>query len=203
VVAPPRVNWRGAWLATAQYQINDAVSFEGAEEGAAPINSYIAVRLPPIGTKPTDRSFWETMSSSNEIQSQASFIAACISASAALASVIVASVTAAAAWANLKAQAAKAGLDAGKALGDVANLANQMGNDIKKVDQELGKERKRVDQEIDNERKRVDQEIGNVDKKIDQVSGQAKRDRTLSDQIINSIQQTEESKLLKGSGDWI
>jgi hypothetical protein len=139
--APPSINWTGVWDPRKQYQINDAVSYDvpspddvapQTEEAASTINSYIAVRVPPVGNKPTDTSFWQAMSSNKEIQQGNAFIAMCISAGGAAASAIAASITALVAWTNLKAQAAKAGLDAGLALTEAAtSLAKSSQADIK------------------------------------------------------------------------
>lgn len=71
VAAPPQpsVNWKGPWDPKTQYQINDVVSY--SEEGSPEVASYIVVTVPPVGTKPTDRTYWEAMASNQQLQQAA------------------------------------------------------------------------------------------------------------------------------------
>jgi hypothetical protein len=48
------ISWKGEWLNTTQYHIHDAVAYSGS--------SYIADKEPPVGTVPTDPSYWTIMS---------------------------------------------------------------------------------------------------------------------------------------------
>jgi hypothetical protein len=47
------IPWKGDWLNTTQYHIHDAVAYQGS--------SYIAHKEPPVGTVPTNPSYWIIM----------------------------------------------------------------------------------------------------------------------------------------------
>ena len=42
---------KGAWNAETQYKVNNLVSYDGS--------SYVAKVQPPVGTLPTDTSYWQ------------------------------------------------------------------------------------------------------------------------------------------------
>jgi hypothetical protein len=224
---PPTFDWLGPWVATKQYKINDAVSYdEGSaadsasrtEESAFVINSYIAVRVPPVGTKPTDASYWEPMSSNKQIQQQGATIAAYIATSAAIVSAIAAGFTATANWINLKAQAAKAGidagkalLDAGKALGDAAKAELEAGKATKEAAQakkDAGDALLKAEKALLDVNKAIEdatdalRDAKSAVKEAKRAQNEAKRAQNLGDDIINrEDQQIWQDKIGYGSAN--
>jgi hypothetical protein len=219
VAAPPAsVHWKGPWVPNEQYQVNDAVSYDGAssndvapqtEEAASSLNSYIAVKDPPEGTLPTDRSYWEALSSNEVVQDQANLIIAAISASAAVASTIAAVVTAGIAWKALSLQAAEAAGQAGLALGQAGQALGQAGQALGQAGQAKGDAAQAKSDAAqakgDAAQAKGDAGQAKVDAgqaKVD--AGQAKVDagqaRTLSDETVNLMQQKREEFILYGTG---